>query len=262
MTELLGKIQVNIPFTMLYESYLDRFLENKLNPEIGIDAIALDNFSLSDFEAIAKQFHERDLRITLHAPFMDLSPGSMDPKIWDVTRNRFEQMLQLVPVFKPVTVVCHSGYDERRYWHIRELWIEKSLALWSWLGRAICDEGSVLVLENVYENHPDDMRVFFKTLVAQGVGFCLDTGHQEVFSQVPLKTWIKHLGPFIGQLHLHDNHGTQDEHLAMGQGVINFRMLFEYLAAIRQEPPVITLEPHTEEAFLPSLEYLEKIWPW
>ena len=48
----------------------------------------------------------------------------------------------------------------------------------------------------------------------------------------------------------------------LGKGAINFAILFDYLKAERKEPPVITLEPHKEEDLWPSVEYLEKIWPW
>ena len=38
---LLRKVQVNIPFTMLFDDYLEPFIAYKLNPEVGIDAAAL-----------------------------------------------------------------------------------------------------------------------------------------------------------------------------------------------------------------------------
>jgi len=91
MNSLTEKIQINIPFTMLTEGYLDLFVQQGLNPEIGFDATALDRFSLSDFSGIAEQFHRAGLTTTLHAPFVDLSPGSTDPHVRAVTRNRFEQ---------------------------------------------------------------------------------------------------------------------------------------------------------------------------
>ena len=57
MQALLRQVQVNIPFTMLYDSYLDRFLGYKLNPEIGINAEALERFDFSDFQRIAEKLH-------------------------------------------------------------------------------------------------------------------------------------------------------------------------------------------------------------
>ena len=179
-----------------------------------------------------------------------------------VSRTRFEQVLALIPVFGPKTVVCHTGYDERIYWAMREVFFKRSMETWSWLAEQMRGSGVQLMLENVFDPHPDDMRVLLDKLKAQGVGFCLDTGHQSVFSRASLPDWVQALEPYLGQLHLHDNTGARDEHLGLGQGTIDFRNLFNMLKAVRRQPPIITLEPHREEALWPSLEYLEAIWPW
>jgi sugar phosphate isomerase/epimerase len=168
----------------------------------------------------------------------------------------------LIPIFTPKTLVCHAGYDEKRYGYNRALWTEKSLDMWSWLAKRVRDEGTVLVLENVYEHRPEDIRFIFETLQSQGVGFCLDIGHQSVFSRAPLEEWIESLGQYIVQLHLHDNSGKLDEHQALGRGSIDFHRFFEKLKTVRKKPPIITLEPHREEHLWASLEYLEGIWPW
>ncbi len=77
-----------------------------------------------------------------------------------LARKRLEQMVRLIPLFEPKTVVCHSGYDHKRYWHMREEWADRSLATWDWLARVLRNEGALLMLENVYERGPDDMRPF------------------------------------------------------------------------------------------------------
>ena len=79
MQDMIPKIQVNVPFRMLYDEYLDRFLKHRINPEIGIDAPALEGFTFADFNRIGKIFHEHALTVTLHGPFIDLSAGSKDP---------------------------------------------------------------------------------------------------------------------------------------------------------------------------------------
>jgi sugar phosphate isomerase/epimerase len=259
---IIQKVQVNVPFTMLYESYLETFIEHGLNPEIGFDALDFERYSLSDFDGIANELNERGLTVTIHSPFTDLSPGSPDPEVRMTTRRRFEQVLQVVPVFRPKTVVCHAGYDEKRYLEMRHAWIGKSLEMWSWLGEQVRREGASLMLENVYEHNPEDIRILFENLRDHGVGFCLDTGHQAAFGRCSLEHWVETLGPYLGQLHVHDNSGGKDEHLALGRGRIDFRMLFKRLGDMRKGPPTITLEPHHEADLWPSLEYLEKIWPW
>ena len=262
MQALLRQVQVNIPFTMLYDSYLDRFLGYELNPEIGIDAEALERFDFSDFQRIAEKLHAHHLSITLHGPFIDLSAGSTDPAIKAVTRSRFEQLFKLVPVFKPRAVVCHAGYDWKRYGYSREEWIESSLDTWSWLAGSLVEQGSRLMLENVYEDDPRDIRNLLECLKSQNVGFCLDAGHLFAFGQSELKPWLEGLGSYIGQLHLHDNHGRDDEHLPLGHGQIDFKLLFAYLISNDLPRPIITLEPHREEDLWPSLDYLGSVWPW
>ena len=257
-------VQVNIPFTMLCESYLDRFITDRLNPEIGFDAQGLDGYSFSEVEVVARQLRDLGLIITLHAPFMDLSPGSPDPKVRTLAKERLSQFVRLIPLFKPKTIVCHTGYDHKRYWHMEDIWLENSLEIWSWIASQARAEGTgtVLMLENTYEKGPDDILILLKNLQDQRVGFCLDTGHQAVFSSTPMEEWVKRMGPFLGQLHLHDNSGIEDEHSALGRGCIDFRDLFNQLMKANIAPPVVTLEPHREEDLEPSLEYLDKIWPW
>jgi len=260
--KLLHQVQINIPFKMLYDTYLDRFLEYRLNPEIGIDAEALERFDLSDYRRIAEKIHDRRLSITLHGPFIDLAAGSTDPAVKAVTRSRFEQLLELVPIFRPTAVVCHAGYDWRRYSYFRDEWIENSLETWAWLAGCLRAQGSRLMLENVYESDSRDMSVILQGLNRQHVGFCLDAGHLIAFGQGNLKQWLEDLGPYIGQLHLHDNHGSDDEHLSLGTGKIDFNLLFAYLISHNRPRPIITLEPHQEADLWPSLAYLESLWPW
>ena len=260
--KIVQKTYINIPFRWLWDEYLERFLDNELNPEIGIDAAALDRHRIADFRHIATQIHAKKLSTTLHAPFFDLSAGSLDPEIRAVTRRRFSELLQLVPIFKPKSVVCHAGYDWKRYGYVHEEWLTNSLEMWAWLADQLSLYNCRLMLENVYEQRPEEIRVLFDNLADHHVGFCLDIGHQSAFSQASWDEWLKQLSPYLGQLHLHDNHGHRDDHMALGQGSIDFKSFFRNLHALVQTPPLITLEPHTEAALWPSLNYLESIWPW
>jgi len=253
----LDSVQVNIPFRMLVESYLDMFVTNRINPEIGMDADALENFARSDFENIADALSVYGPRITLHGPFIDLSAGSKDPRIRDVTHQRLGQILDLIPVFEPVTVVCHAGYDAKRYSFFKEEWIQNSLDTWSWFARELNAQGVRLMLENVYEKDPQDVRVLLEGLESENVGLCLDVGHLWSFGQSFPEMWLDSLGGFIGQFHLHDNDRTFDQHLGMGLGSIDFEPVWRYIRSKKQNPPVITLEPHEKEDLLQSLEYLE-----
>jgi sugar phosphate isomerase/epimerase len=259
---MIQKVQINIPFSMLYDTHLDAFLTNGLNPEIGLDAAALDRFTYEDFSRIAGEFRKKSRSVTLHGPFIDLNAGSPDSAIRRVTEQRFEQLLELVPLFEPKSVVCHAGYDAKRYDYFKDTWLEKSLEFWFRLASRLAANGSRLMLENVYEDGPEDILPLFEKLSDGEVGFCLDSGHAAAFSQSDLGVWLEVLGPYLGQLHLHDNFGNSDAHLAVGSGIIDFSKIFNYLKKTADACPIITLEPHRETELWSSLEYLANAWPW
>jgi len=62
----------------------------------------------------------------------------------------------------------------------------------------------------------------------------------------------------LKEIHLHDNDGNQDAHLPVGQGNIDFAVLFAFLRDVGQDP-LLTLEPHHEEHFAESLEGLLRL---
>jgi sugar phosphate isomerase/epimerase len=169
-------------------------------------------------------------------------------------------MIELASLYKAKRVIFHAGYDKRRYGTMREFWVEKAVETWSSLAKSLEDAGSILILENVYEDGPEDFLPLFNAL--KNSGFCLDTGHQAAFGSTPLDRWVDTLWPYLRQLHLHDNRGENDEHLPMGQGEIDFQTLFKKLILKMKSPPAVTLEPHRESDLWPSLQYLEKVWPW
>lgn len=261
-SRVLRQVHVNVPFCMLIESYLEFVLKHRINPEIGLDARALDSVEFPIFKRYAEALLENGAAVTFHGPFADLSPGSVDPEIRVASRRRFEQVLRLVPLFRPKTVVCHAGYEEFRYGYMKKEWTENSLEMWLWFSKELSAAGSRLVLENVFEKSPNDLLPLFEVLGPEGVGFCLDVGHCSVFSGASLEKWLDVLGPFLHQLHLHDNHGDADSHLPLGSGSIDFDFLFDYLRQGGGMRPLITLEPHVDEDLWPSLSYLEGHWPW
>ncbi len=255
-------IQVNIPFSMLVESYLDQFINYNLNPEIGLDARVLTTAHESDFIKVKEKLERAGLCITIHSPFIDLSAGSPDPEIRNVTKRRFEQVLGAASIFRPKAVVCHVGYDAKRYGFIREVWLENSLKTWRWMASRLREENIQLTLENVYEDGPDDIIILFEELKELEVKFCFDTGHHSAFGTASMDQWLERMGDYIGQLHLHDNNGAEDEHLGLGLGKIKFERLFLWLKEKYDSPPLITLEPHKKEDLWPSLKFLSEHWPW
>jgi sugar phosphate isomerase/epimerase len=254
--EILRNVQVHMPFHLLYSQYLPVVIKERINPEISFNHASLDHYSRKDFREVAKRLLDEGLTITFHAPFMDLRPGAIDPSIRMVTMNRLRQIFDLVPLFRPLTVVCHPSFDRRYYVSSERLWLENSMDTWRQLLCHVEETDAVIALENVYESDSHELKLLLNALDSSRMCFCFDTGHFNVFSRAPLKTWIDDMGSRIGQIHLHDNKGTLDEHLPVGQGSFPFR---EFFMLLRDHglKPVITLEPHTEKDLWRTLENIK-----
>jgi len=258
---LLERVQVNAPYRQLVDNYLELFVKYSINPEIGFDAAALDTHSEATMEGVARLMAENGRTVTFHGPFMDLAPGGLDEAIRKATAQRLQQTMELVPLFGPRSVVFHAGYDASRYHTQREKWLSNSLATWGPLVKVAEEMGVVIHLENVYEQTPEMILALIERISSDHLAFCLDMGHMNVFGEVPLSEWLDALGPYLKEIHLHDNDGLSDVHAPIGSGTVPFEELFQYLQGNKMKP-LVTLEPHEEATLWRSLESLAMLWPW
>ena len=97
-------------------------------------------------------------------------------------------------------------------------------------------------------------------LLLQGcINFSFDNNY---FSfETDMEGWLEAMGPLLKQLHLHDNTGANDDHLAIGAGRIDFDRLFAHIEA-KGLRPIVTLEAHEEKAIWQSLEVLSQSEPF
>lgn len=235
--------------------YLPLVLEYGFHIELGFDAVDLEHMARTEARRMADQIRARGSRLSLHGPFWDLSPGSPDPLIRQVTRLRFHQLFDLVPIFQPLQVVCHTGYDPRHHGGQWEQYLERSLAVWGPLAERAAVLDTPLLLENVWEDSPRYHKELFGQLGCLHVGFCLDVGHQNSFSRTPLPLWLEMLAEPLREIHLHDNDGQRDAHLPVGEGNVDFAALVTFLRG-HPRPPLLTLEPHQESHLFASLNNL------
>ena len=257
MQDIVSKVHVHMPFHLL-PKYLEVILQKQLNPEIYFSHYALQNLDKTKCIETAKLFTGVGLKVTFHAPFMDLRPGALDDKIRQTSLDRIKEAFDLASYFHPLKVVCHPAFDDRYYVDCDDLWLESSIKTWTELIALAKDARTIIALENVYEKEPRILRRLFEALSSDSICFCLDTGHFNVFSHMPLNIWMQELGKYLGHLHLHDNHGKADEHLPVGCGTFPFAELFKILRTIGATPS-ITLEAHDQDDLWDSMNNIKNM---
>jgi sugar phosphate isomerase/epimerase len=257
MHDFVSKVHAHMPYHLL-PKYMEMILQRKLNLEIYFHHWALQSLDKAKCMETAKILAEAGLKITFHAPFMDLRPGALDDKIRRTSVDRIKQVFDLAPYFHPIKVICHASFDERYYVFGDDLWLDSSVKTWMELIALAKDVKTIIALENIYEKTPDILRRLFEVLSSDNICFCFDTGHFNVFSHEPLSVWLKAMGKYLGHLHLHDNFGKMDEHLPVGCGTFPFVELFETLKNIKAKPTV-TLEAHHPDNLSQSLENIKSM---
>ncbi len=258
MQDILEKVHIHMPFDLL-PCYQEMIIQKKMNLEIYFSHGVLNTLDIARCRNTAKLLIDFGIKITFHAPFMDLRPGALDDKIRNASVDRLRQVFDLVPYFHPLKIVCHPSFDRLYYVSCDEEWLNASTKTWLTLISMIDQEAKTkIALENVYEWEPSILRRLFENLDSERICFCFDTGHFNVFARTKLKVWLDELGKYLGHLHLHDNYGEKDEHLPVGNGTFPFQELFQTLREIKAEP-TITLEAHAEAHLWQSLENIDKM---
>ena len=133
--------------------------------------------------------------------------------------------------------------------------IFESAQFWIDLLPLIQAANTTVVLENMWDPCPDYLADLLDAVKSPLLQACIDTGHTNLFSRVPLKGWVERLGKHLRYVHLTDNHGGWDEHLAIGDGSIDFEPFFRALIS-HDLHPIFVPEMPTYDQVVRSLETL------
>ena len=188
-------------------------------------------------------------RRVLHAPFAELCPAAIDPLVRAVTRRRFLQAAALAKRYGAEKMVVHSGFIPLVYYP--EWFAPQSAAFWREFLNDV--DGLTLCVENVMETSPDALRQIAEQVNDPRLRICFDVGH--AFCQSgDLAPWLDALAPYSSHVHLHNNHGTFDEHLGLPDGTLDMAAVIRQLEALAPQA-TYTLEVRSARA---SVEWLLK----
>ncbi|MBN2232410.1 MAG: sugar phosphate isomerase/epimerase [Deltaproteobacteria bacterium] len=252
----MGRMFVHTPFARL-ETAIDLLAPLGVGPEIYPTAADLRAVDPVAAELLAERMRGLGMSCTMHAPFIDLSPGGFDPDIVAVTRARFHETFRLAEIFCPRTIVFHSGYDRWKYVHNLNLWLENSIRFWAPFLELAERADTYIAMENIFEYTPENIAALIAALNSPRFGTCFDIGHWRLFGTVDLGAWLAAVAPALHAVHLHDNHGEFDDHLVPGDGIIDYDEFNRRLAACGAAPRALTFEPHRQEDIARGVAWLK-----
>lgn len=254
---MVNAVHAHVPYPVLSDA-LPFLMERRLNVELFFSADTLDHLVPEQLTVTADLLQDAGIRNTIHAPFMDLNPGSFEPLVRDITRRRFHQVMDAASHLRPLVMVFHPGYDKWRYGSARDRWLAESLPLWQEMVERAEECGCVIAVENIFEEEPSTLFDLITCVDSPRLRHCFDMGHWNMFKRGGLEEWFAVMGGFMAEVHIHDNHGEKDEHAPIGEGNLDTQLLFSLLKRYAPDA-VLTIEAHSRDKLERALGNLQAI---
>lgn len=252
-------IHAHVPFA-LAPDHLEYMVARGVHPEIFFNAETLDALLPEQVESLAASFDRHGISCTIHAPFMDLNPGSDERLLRDATRLRFRQVCAAAAILRPKVMVFHPGYDRWRYGEKQSAWLKHAMDSFAEVLAATEKTGCTIAVENIFEEEPSTLLALIEACNHPRLRHCFDVGHWNLFHAdgVGLEEWFAALGSHIAEVHIHDNRGTRDDHAPVGEGNIDFDLYFRLME--RHAPDAVwTIEAHSRDCLERAIRSIKGI---
>ncbi len=237
-------------------------IELALRRGLGIElmAFAFPHVLDGDWRALVTAYRTLLAAIPLrsmHGPFLDMTPGSMDEQVNALVMARFRQALEIAAELDVPTVIFHANFiASLRTDTYRSGWTERNVAFFGELAPYAAQCGVTITLENMWEYEPSIIADLLRAVDHPNLRACLDVGHAHLFGEVPFGDWLTTMQPYLDHVHMNNNDGRVDTHHALSDGVLDYRQIVPQLRAL-PAPPTMTLEmddPAEMEASLPYFD--------
>lgn len=213
--------------------------------------------------ALRAKLAECGVRASIHVSLFGPNLGCENPGIWAESVKQHQETIDLAADLAAEVMVVHPGYvylprQDREA--VRHQTVRGLKAVAAHAG----ERGVKLALENIglgdrfIDPSGEDLLRILEEVDSPAVGICFDVGHANVNSSI--EKVLRPLVPHVIHVHIHDNHGTNDDHLPVGDAAIdygpvlpllrNFQGLVIGEIADRQDP---------EGGILRSYERLQKM---
>jgi sugar phosphate isomerase/epimerase len=186
-------------------------------------------------EAARSAIAEQGLRVhSLHAPFgHDVSFTSREQR--EDAFARLTLAADALQMLGGGLYVVHPGGEDHRWVWEREMRMALSVEGLSRTWEICRTRGLTLVVETALPHllggRTDDLAWLLDRIPSEGTGVCVDTSHTSLGGY--LFEALERFADRLVHIQASDNHGTNDDHLPPGEGVIDWKRVIATLERIR-----------------------------
>jgi sugar phosphate isomerase/epimerase len=151
--------------------------------------------------------------------------------------ERYRHAAVLAKRYGSTKLVIHGGYNPWIYYPV--WYVEQSVLFWKEFLKE--DPGVEIVLENVLETEPQWLLDIVRGVDDPRLKLCLDVGHVNAYSKIPVTDWVESWAPYLSHFHIHNNDTSRDQHNPLNEGTIDMKELLEHIDRLCPDA-TITLE--------------------
>jgi len=200
----------------------------------GWEIVGDGNYRLDNpacFSKIEEVIATTRLGVTVHAPYGDLNLATLNDPIW---RESIRQICTCIHHASALTdrVTIHPGYLSpvgklmpEKVWDLQKEALRK-------IGKTAHEHSVLACLENMIGvkeflcRLPEELIGMAEGI--EGIGMTFDFGHANTIGMVNnFLEWVHK----ADHIHIHDNNGMSDQHLALGEGTVPWAMVGKRIAA-------------------------------
>ncbi|MGC1121091.1 MAG: sugar phosphate isomerase/epimerase family protein [Candidatus Methanofastidiosia archaeon] len=203
----------------------------------------------TDFEVLSSY----DCSVSFHAPFSDLNIMSLNNAILAESLSQISENIEMANTYNAEAVCIHPGHFSPLGMHFPEKVRAIQKDSLRALARTAEDQNVKLGVENMPLfpilscRAPEEMEDLVTAVDSEYLGITFDVGHANTTNTIEQFLDLKE---YMVSVHLHDNFGDEDSHLALGEGNINLDFLKEV------EDKRLIIEVNTYQDAVKSLQYL------
>lgn len=245
---------------------LDHTLEDVLETLITLDVKNIEladsgNHSLNPkrVERLQELRSSYELEFSIHAPYADTNLSADDDLIREWVLKRIRASIRFASELEAKNIVIHPGWTTATERFMRGRSWDLNIRSLRWLQKYAGDYGVECLLENVPNPTPyllvtvDDFQLFDNEMTPR-LDYVLDIGHANLTGEI--YDFMDAFGSKIKHVHVSDNEGEQDQHLPIGEGVIDWASVIKALKGIKYDGWLVV---ESYEKMGESLSYLKKL---
>lgn len=240
----------------------DKFFDLDINVNLEVPLFCLPDILDGPWEDYVKKIKlaldSKGLACGMHGPFYNLAYHSKDPMVRGVADHRMRQGLRIASALDSKFIVFHSTYSQ--FVAIKEYykrWPSEAVRGMEGLVKEAEKRRIPMFIENIWDDSPAALKGLLAAIQSDFLKVCIDVGHLNIFSKIPLNVWLEELSGDIAHFHLHNNFGVVDEHNALPDGNFDFEKFF-YLVDLYNIDATYTIEVEKLQSVEQSIQYLKE----